>query len=165
MSQLIGGALPQNILERKDRRLVPTYQVIRRERDRIVDRDLPTSYPGGYVNNFWPGNKGFIGDMSVDVGLMEAIYGRQVARLAWGIASRVGFVGRTYDQNGNVLGGVTCSLFRTSDKQWIMDVVSDDVTGDFLLQSWYSPDTHFIVFSKSGSPDVFGTTRQTLVGA
>jgi hypothetical protein len=160
MSQLIGGALPVNVLERKDRRLVPTYQVTRRERDRVVDRDLPTPYPGGYANNFWPGG----GGLSAGTGILSAVYGRSVARLAWGIASRVGFVGRTYDQNGNVLGGVTCSLFRTSDKLWIMDVISN-FDGSFLLQSWYSPDTHFIVFSKAGSPEVFGTTRQTLVGA
>lgn len=164
MSQLIGGALPVNILERKDRRLVPSYQMIRRERDRIVDRDLPTAYPGGYTTAFWPGNRGFVGDQSVDVGIMEAVWSRQLARLAWGAGSRVGFIGKTYDQNGNVLPGVTCSLFRTSDRLWIMDVVSDS-NGDFLLQSWYSPDTHFIVFSKSGSPEVFGTTRQTLIGA
>jgi hypothetical protein len=160
MSQFIGGALQTNIIERKDRRLVPAYQVIRRERDRIVDRDLPTSYPGGYTNQFWPGG----GGISADTGILSAIYGRSVARLAWGQGSRVGFVGRTYDQNGNVLGGVTCSLFRTSDKLWIMDVISG-ADGAFLLQSWYSPDNHFIVFSKAGAPEVFGTTRQTLVGA
>jgi hypothetical protein len=160
MSQLIGGALPTQVLERKDRRLIPTYQVIRRERDRIVDRDLPTAYPGGYTNNFWPGG----GGLSADTGILAAVYGRSIARLAWGAGSRVGFVGRTYDANGNVLGGVTCSLFRTTDRLWIMDVVSN-FDGTFLLQSWYSPDTHFIVFSKAGSPEVFGTTRQTLIGA
>lgn len=164
MSQLIGGAEPNAILSRKDRRLVPTFQTIRRERDRSVDRDMPVAYPGGYTNSFWPGGGGLTGDMAVDVGLMVAIYGRPVARLAWGIASRVGFVGRTFDNNNAPLGGVTCSLFRTSDKLWIMDVISD-FEGRFLLQSWYSPDTHFIVFSKTGAPDVFGTTRQTLVGA
>jgi hypothetical protein len=164
MSQFIGNALPTTIIERKDRRLVPTYQVIRRERDRINDRDLPTGFPGGYTSSFWPGNRGFVCDQSEGC-LLSAIYSRPVARLAWGQGSRVGFVGRTYDANGNVLGGVTCSLFRTSDRLWIMDVVSDAVDGSFLLQSWYSPDTHFIVFSKAGSPEVFGTTRQTLVGA
>jgi hypothetical protein len=160
MSQLVGGALPNFLLQRKDRRLVPTYQVVRRERDRISDRDLPTSYPGGYTSNFWPGNRG----LADDSGQLSAVYGRSIARFAWGQGSRVGFVGTTYDQNGNVLGGVTCSLFRTSDRLWIMDVISGG-DGSFLLQSFYSPDTHFIVFSKAGSPEVFGTTRQTLVGA
>lgn len=164
MSQLIGGALPANILERKDRRLVPTYQVLRRERDRVADRNAATEYPAGYTSAFWPGNRGFVGDAGADIGVMAAVWSRPPARLAWGEASRVGFVGRTYDQAGAILGGVTCSLFRTSDRLWIMDVVSN-ADGSFLLQSWYSPDTHFIVFSKTGAPDVFGTTRQTLVGA
>lgn len=164
MSQLIGGALPTQILDRKDRRLVPNYQLIRRERDRIVDRDLPTAYPGGYTSSFWPGGGGLTGDMAVDVSMMQAVWRLAPARLALGIASRVGFVGRTYGETGAILGGVTCSLFRTSTKEWIMDVISGD-DGSFLLQSWYSPDTHFIVFSKAGSPEVFGTTRQTLVGA
>jgi hypothetical protein len=164
MSQMLGGAEITTVLGRKDRRLVPTYQVIRRERDFIVDRDLPTSYPGGYANNFWPGGRGFTGDGSADVAIQTAVWGRSIARLAWGAGSRVGFVGITFDQNGNVLAAVTCSLFRTSTKEWIMDIVSG-TDGSFLLQSWYSPDNHFIVFSKAGSPEVFGTTRQTLVGA
>jgi hypothetical protein len=161
MSQLIGGALPVNIIERKDRRLVPLFQNYRAYRDRISGRDLPTSFPGGFCNDFWPGNRGFVGEATTS---LEATWSRQASRLAWGIASRVGFVGRTYDQNGNLLAGVTCSLFRTSDKLWIMDVISG-ADGSFLLQSFYSPDTHFIVFSKAGAPEVFGTTRQTLVGA
>jgi hypothetical protein len=164
MSQLVGGALPQFILQRKDRRLVPTYGVIRRERDRIVDRDLPTAYPGGYSTAFWPGGRGFIGDQGADVGLQEAVYSRPMARLAWGNASRVGFVGTTRDAYGTPIGGVTCSLFRTADRLFIMDIVSD-ANGDFLLQSWYSPDTHFIVFYKAGAPSIYGTTDQTLIGA
>jgi hypothetical protein len=160
MSQLIGGALPQFILERKDRRMVPLYQAYRNYRDRLVGRDLPTQYPGGFCNDFWPGNRGFTGE---SVTVIEATWSRQVSRLAWGIASRVGFVGVTRDQYGAPLGGVTCSLFLTSTRAWIMDIVSD-ANGNFLLQSWYTPDTHFIVFNKAGAPNVYGATDQNLVG-
>jgi hypothetical protein len=160
MSQLIGGALPVNIIERKDRRLVPVQRANRDRIERGGDRDVPTSYPAGFCNDFWPGNRG----QPDDSGTLVSTFVNVHARPAWGIASRVGFVGRTYDQNGNLLAGVTCSLFRTSDKLWIMDVISG-ADGSFLLQSFYSPDTHFIVFSKAGAPEVFGTTRQTLVGA
>jgi hypothetical protein len=163
MSAFVGGALPTTILARKDRRLVPSYQVIRRQRDRLNDRDMPTAYPGGYTSDFWPGNRGFVGDHGTDVAMMEAVWSRQPARLAWGIASRVGFDGVTRDQYGTPLGGVTCSLFLTATRQWIMDIVSD-ANGAFLLQSFYSPDTHFIVFAKAGSPNVFGATDQNLVG-
>lgn len=161
MSDLIGGALPANIIARKDRRLVPLYQNFRIHRDRISDRDLPTSYPGGFCNDYWPGNRGMIGEAAT---VAEAVWSRQVARLAWGVSSRLGFVGITRDANGNILPGVTCSLFLTATKAWIMDVVSG-ADGAFLLQTFYSPDTHFIVFWKAGSPNVFDATDQTLMGA
>ncbi len=164
MSGLIGNALPQFILTMKDRRLVPDYQHIRRSRDRFYERSDATQFPGGFASDYWPGNRGFIGDAGADYGITEAVWSRGVARLAHGVASRVGFVGVTRDQYGAPLGGVTCSLFKTDTRAWIMDVVSD-ADGAFLLQSVYSPDTHFIVFYKAGSPEVFGTTRQALVGA
>lgn len=163
MSQLVGAAMPANIMQRKDRRLVPNYQIIRRQRDRIYDRDLPTAIPGGYASDFWPGNHGFAGDRGTDYGIMDAIWSRTISRFGHGEASRVGFVGKTRDGNGNILAGVTCSLFLTATRAWIMDVTSD-ANGDFLLQSWYSPDTHFIVFNKAGSPNVYGATDQNLVG-
>lgn len=164
MSNFIGAALPVNITQMKDRRLVANYQVIRRERDRVSERHSATQYPGGFATSWWPGNHGFMGGQSADVAILDGIWGRQISRLGHGEASRVGFVGVTRDGNGNLLGGVTCSLFRTSNRAWIMDVVSD-ANGNFLLQSWYSPDTHFIVFNKAGSPNVFGATDNNLTGA
>ena len=165
MSQLLGAAEPTlGFIAQKDVRMVPVYGNIRRERDFIIIRHSATNFPGGWATTFWPGGGGLTGDQSADTSMLAAIWRGPVARLAWGSASRVGFVGTTRDAAGGRLAGVTCSLFRTSDKLWIMDVVSD-ANGDFLLQSWYSPDTHFIVFAKSGAPDVVGTTRQTLVGA
>jgi hypothetical protein len=164
MSNLIGGALPTTILQMKDRRIQQNYQIIRRMRDRINERHSVTAQPGGWSTDYWPGRVGFQGDQGTDYGIMDATWGRQMARIAQGCASRVGFIGISFDQFGTPLAGVTCSLFRTSTREWIMDVISGS-NGSFLLQSWYSPDTHFIVFNKSGAPDVFGTTKQTLVGA
>ncbi len=163
MSQLLGGT-GIGPISTKDRRLTPVYQVIRKERDLIAERGSGTEYPGGYTNVFWPGCRQFVGDNGLDVGMIEPIFRGPVARIALGAGSRVGFVGVTRDAQGAPLGGVTCSLFRTATREWIMDIVSG-VDGSFLLQSWYSPDAHFIVFSKTGAPDVFGTTKQTLVGA
>lgn len=163
MSGFIGGALSQTIINTKDRRLVSNYQNLRRQQDLVSERYNATRYPGGYVSDYWPGGRGFNGD-SVEAPVVEALWGRGITRLAHGCSSRLGFVGVTRDAAGGRLAGVTCSLFRTSTKEWIMDIVSD-VNGDFLLQTFYSPDTHFIVFSKTGAPDVVGTTRQTLLGA
>jgi hypothetical protein len=162
MSGFIGDARPVNIMATKDTRLGTPFLSLVDTMRRVVERaDFAFT---GYRNEFWPGNKGFIGDQSTDVAIEEATWGRRPKRFAYGCASRVGFIGISFDQFGTPLAGVTCSLFRTSTKEWIMDIVSGS-DGSFLLQSWYSPDSHFIVFYKAGAPDVFGTTRQTLVGA
>ena len=165
MSGFVGNNGVNNVQSIKDKRLVSGHQFVHRTQDRIRDRHSATAIaPGGYRTDYWPGNGGFGGDLGADVGVMRSVWAWGLERLAHGVSSRVGFVGVSRDQYGAPLGGVTCSLFLTATKAWIMDIVSD-TNGAFLLQSFYSPDTHFIVFYKSGSPDVFGTTRQNLVGA
>lgn len=164
MSMFVGFFNTVNmVLARKDWRLVSPYQNLRRQQDRIVERQAATIYLGGYTSDYWPGNRGFYGEQVLETPLLEALWGRVLSRFAQGSSSRLGFLGTTRDATGSRLGGVTCSLFRTSDKAWIMDVVSN-INGDFML-STYDGTAHFIVFSKTGSPDVIGTTRQTLVGA
>lgn len=165
MSGFIGNSNTLNtVLATKDSRIAAPRFLVREFADRNTPRYNPTQTTGGFISTYWPRGGGFLGDQALDYGVMVSIWSRNFSRVAYGASSRVGFVGVTRDSAGGRLGAVTCSLFRTSDRQWIMDVVSD-VNGDFLLQSWYSPDTHFIVFSKTGAPDVIGTTRQTLVGA
>lgn len=158
MSQMIG-----------DQNAVVTANDIRmhmpsRNQKPLTSKISPRVY--SYATRYWPGSAGcgFYGDTAADIGVGQAQSYGPMERIAEGAASRVGFVGITRDQYGAPLGGVTCSLFRTSDRQWIMDVVSRS-DGGFGLVSPYSPDTHFIVYLKSGAPDVFGTTKQTLVGA
>lgn len=162
MSGFIGDG--GGILSMKDRRLVPSYQVVRRMMDRISERHSATVIPGGYTSDFWPGNCGFSGEQNTDWGVSEATWSRTLSRIAHGEASRLGFTGVARDQYGTPLAGVTCSLFLTATKAWIMDVISGS-DGRFLLQTFYSPDTHFIVFYKAGAPSVFGTTEQTLIGS
>lgn len=152
------------VLTQNDNRLFPLYQDMTRDRNRTQDRYQVTHYMGGFTTPWWPGGANFMGDHSSDVAIPRKVWSRRTSRIAWGGASRLGFVGTTRDAAGGRLGGVTCSLFKTSTKEWIMDIISD-INGDFLLQSWYTPDTHFIVFYKSGTPDVAGATRQTLIGA
>lgn len=71
--------------------------------------------------------------------------------------------GVTKDSAGVALAACTVQLFRTSDDSFRSGVVSDgagnytlypDVTGPFYLVAY-----------KSGSPDVGGTTVNTLLGA
>lgn len=163
MSGFVGGALPTRIVTAKDNRLEVNIRIIYNERDRVADRYSATEMPGGYVTSFWPGGLGMVGAQGTDVGVAKAIWGRVLSRIGQGAGSRVGFRGITRDYAGGLLGGVTCSLFLTSTRAWIMDVVSD-ANGEFLLQSWFSPGAHFIVFNKAGSPNVYGATDNNLTG-
>lgn len=164
MSGFVGGALATGIIATKERRLTPNFQVIRKERDRIVERSSATERPGGYVNAFWPGSRGFVGDQSTDVGIQAAIWGRMISRIGHGIASRVGFPGVTRDQYGAPLGACTVILHKTATRELVYDGVSDSA-GQFLAQSVYAGEAHYIVFHKAGAVNVFGATDNNLIGA
>ena len=164
MSGLIGAAAPQFILTGKDRRLTPNFQVVRKERDRIKERNSATERPGGYANAFWPGTRGFVGDQGADVGIQQAIWRGPIARLGHGIASRVGFPGVTRDQYGAPLGACTVILHKTATRELVYDGVSDSA-GQFLAQSVYAGEAHYIVFHKAGAVNVFGATDNNLIGA
>lgn len=162
MSQFIGGALPQFILEKKDERFHREGQPVADARTRHpVRHDMGFE---GFYSDYWPGGRGFIGALGADFGVLLPVWRKLLRRITAGAASRVGFVGVTRDQYGAPVGGCVVQLFRTSDDLFIMEQTSD-TSGNFLLQSWYSPDTHYIVAYKAGSPDIFGTTVNTLVGA
>jgi hypothetical protein len=157
VSQLIAGALPQFILAGDDKTSSEVFRARARARARASVARLD------YQNGFWPRRGGFMGDYAADVGLIEGSWWGTFYP-AGGISSRVGFVGVTRDQYGTPTGSCVVQLFRTSDDLFIMEVTSDS-SGNFLLQSWYTPDQHYIVAYKAGSPDIFGTTVNTLVGA
>ena len=156
MSQMLGGADGFGIIAPNDRRL----ELVRTDRtrtNRATDRQL------SYATPWWPPRGGFYGDYAVDVGVQAGQPYGNLERIGQAGASRLGFIGTTRDANGTLIGGVTCSLFHTSDRLWIMDTVSA-ADGSFFLQSPFAGDQHFIVFYKAGTPEIFGTTKQTLMG-
>ncbi len=158
MSQFIGAAMPTGRIEANN---MSQADIIRRRPQKV--RCTVCRVPG-YATPYWPSRvAGFLGDFGADVSMLSATW--------WGLpypvggsASRVGFVGTSRDQYGTPLPNCVMQLFRTSDDLFIMELVSDS-NGNFLLQSPYTPDTHYIVGYKAGAPDVFGTTVNTLVGA
>lgn len=77
MSGFVGDA--GGVLSTKDRRLVPNYQAIRRQMDRISERYSATVYPGGYVSDYWPGNGSMGGDRAVDV-VSNPLYGHELSQ-------------------------------------------------------------------------------------
>ena len=80
-----------------------------------------------------------------------------------GSNSRFGVQGVTRDVWNAPLGGVLVKLFRTSDDLKVDQIVSDP-DGNYLVSTPYYPDAHYIVEYKVGSPDVFGTSVNTLIG-
>lgn len=111
------------------------------------------------ISPWWPGNCGQIGQMGVDVPI-EAVWFEQPERPSGG-SSRLGVLGVTRDQYGSPLGGVTVKLFRTLDDTKQDQIVSDPL-GNFLLTSPFSDD-HYLVFYKTGAPDVTGSSVNTII--
>jgi hypothetical protein len=71
--------------------------------------------------------------------------------------------GITKDSAGSPLGSCTVKLYRTLNDSVAGVVVSDASTGAFFLNASGSLN-HYMIAYKPGSPDVAGTTINTLVG-
>ncbi len=68
--------------------------------------------------------------------------------------------GFTRDSNGATIGGCTVNLFRTSDNVFIASTTSDS-SGYFHIPATTGAN-YFLVGYLAGSPDVEGTTVNTL---
>jgi hypothetical protein len=129
----------------------------------MVERELIVKYidSGKPFMSIRTGNHGFQGEAS---GVVDAEWGRQLARIAHGAASRVGFPGVTLDQYGAPLAGVTVILHRTATREYVMEIVSD-ANGNYLAQSVYAGEGHYKVIHKAGAINVFGASDNNLIGA
>lgn len=73
--------------------------------------------------------------------------------------------GVTLDSAGAILGSCTVQVFRTADSVLVGQTISDATTGAWTVEVSGSPGaTFFANFYKVGSPDVFATTLNSLVG-
>jgi hypothetical protein len=150
VSTFIAAAQPQIILRRNDRQLVEMEFQYREPDD-------------DYMSEWWPQKGGFAGDLGVDVSMLVATRGWTDPEITSGTSQRLGFVGVTRDAQGAPLGNCTVRVFRTSDGALVHETVSD-ANGAFLGCA-YDGNAYFLVFYKSGTPDVFGTTVNTLIGS
>lgn len=119
---------------------------------------------------YWPGGSGLVGQQGTDFG-MTGITGTPGGGIFWepveitrGANGRYLVTGVTRDQYGSPLAACTVRLFHTSDNV-LQDTQTSDVNGNYTVSTPYYPDTHYIVAYKTGSPDVEGTTVNTLIGA
>lgn len=71
--------------------------------------------------------------------------------------------GVTRDANGNAIGNCIVILFRTADNS-IAAITVSDASGNYVIVASQALQ-HYAVAYLAGSPDVFGTTVNTLVGA
>lgn len=158
MSGFVAATSGVQMIGREDLRLNRMdFQPIR------IFADVWAIAPASFESPWWPKGGGFIGDGGTDVGLLEASWWGEFDPAA-GAASRFGFVGVTRNQYNSAIGTCVVKLYRTSD-DLLLDTTTSDPSGNFLLNTAYYPDTHYIRAYKAGSPDVMGTTVNTLIGA
>lgn len=118
--------------------------------------------PCSFETEWWPRGGTFCGDTGADVGVLEPSWWGEYDPAA-GAASRYGFVGVTRDAYGTPVDSCVVKLFLTSTDT-LLDTTTSDPSGNFLLNTPYYPDQHYIYSHKSGSPDVDGVTPNNLVG-
>lgn len=161
MSLLVGAANPFGIplqddvrLNRADFRLIFAI---------FFDGDKTAT--ASFATEWWPGG-GLLDDA-------EGVFGSVVegSSSSWGTydqigpggASRYGFVGVTRDSNGTPVGNCSIKLFRTSDNS-LIDITNSDPQGNFLLNTPFYPDAHYIVCHKNDGPVISGASTNTLIG-
>jgi hypothetical protein len=72
--------------------------------------------------------------------------------------------GITKDSSGTPIGSCVVKLFRTSDDLLMQSTVSNPVTGAYSFGAVGSANMYVVAY-KAGSPDIAGTTVNTLVGS
>ncbi len=157
MSQFIGiGEGSVSLLRANDNRIQP--QSWKPDVHMLPgDEDFRTPWWG------W-GSTGFVGASVDGLGMWGSLW-YESPEMTRGQNSRLGIQGVTRDVYGSVLGSCTVKLFRTSDDAKIDQIVSDPNTGAYLVSTPYYPDAHYVVTYKAGSPDVFGTSANTLIAS
>lgn len=155
MSGFIGAALHTNLVSADDTRLNrPDFWPERLFADVYAIASAP------FENIWWP--RGSTCCLGMAEGILDAVWWGEYDQAA-GASSRYGFVGVTRNQYGSPVGTCVVKLFRTSD-DLLLDTTTSDPSGNFLLNTAYYPDAHYITLHKSGSPDIDGITVNTLIG-
>lgn len=138
---------------------------------KMIEQVGPRGRPPSYENPFWPGGAGLQGAQGADGPILSELWWDSI-EMYGGCGSRYGVNGITRDQYGQILGGVTVKLFYTGLTTFALpadtvvdSTVSDVNTGYYFVTTPYYPDAHYIVTYKSGSPDVFGTSPNSLIAS
>lgn len=161
MSIQLGASLAQNILRPSDDRAVP-ITVLYKWGDCSINIQA-VQYQDGV---FW-GSSRFMGCSSGSS--QPVLFGQDCDDKAsqWfvdiydtGGQQAKKIIGTTRDSSGNPLGNCIVQGFQTSTDTFVGQVTSD-TAGYFELPTSYSGN-HYLVCYKAGSPDVAGTSANTL---
>lgn len=154
MSILIGASKMTTRIERGDYTTSPQWW---------ANPITVTWFAGDYSTPWW-GRGVITGDLSVDSTVLSSKPLWVAFEPVAGAVSLFGMSGVTRDVYGSPLGGVTVKVFRTADDVLVSSIISDP-SGNFTVTTPYYPDTHYLVTYKTGSPDVFGSSTNTLQGS
>lgn len=157
MSQLVGQATPGWPVAATDERISAVFYFDDLRWTPVDDLETST-----FANSYWPGSAGLLGAYSGDGPLLTPVWFNP-PETTRGRNSRYGVVGVTRDEYGSVLGGCTVRLFRTSDNLLVDTTLSDALSGRYLASTPYYPDAHYLVVYKTGVPDRYGTSPNTLI--
>lgn len=158
MTLILGNA--PFVITPDDNRLLPAWNT---QDTAVGGIGVDATGNADFRSPWWPRST-LLGDDVVDVGMLEADW-FEPPETTRGMNTRFGFVGVTRDVYGSILGGCVVKAFRTTTDEKTDQQVSDVTTGAFLVSTPYYPDAHYLVSYKAGSPDVQGSTVNTLIGA
>jgi hypothetical protein len=122
-----------------------------------------------YQTQWWPRTDMLTGCGDEMLGAPWTDKTELVQPVGGGTNSRMAIFGTCRDVNGTPVVGAIVKLFKTADlpspgKDIILDTVISDANGNYTVTTPYYPDTHYIVEYKTGSPDIFGSSRNDLIG-
>jgi hypothetical protein len=138
---------------------------------RAITANLDINTPSRYWSRWWgedtidPWDDGVLWPQSNlpggSTGILEAQRFEPPVR-TWGNSCMKKVIGITRDSNGATLGSAHVDLFLTSNDTLVVDLTSD-AGGYFEACTQFAGVNHYLVAYKAGSPDVAGTTKNTLV--
>lgn len=136
--------------------------------DCIVGDYIGIYFSEGQIEADSPGYAGlrrYSGD-AFDAGEQEyyLLSGYTMSLYGYGIPVTYKIDGYTRDSAGDILGGCTVDIFLASDESKKGSVISDAGTGLYEFTGLSSSGPYYLRAFKSGSPDVFGTTKRTVSG-
>jgi len=151
----------------EDNRLMPRFHV---EMDpfQVVRLGACFDLFMGYETPWWPG-----------AGRLDTPDDANLQAINWstpdlfepkggGTNSRFGIYGIVRDVYGTPVNDAIVKLFRTTGdlyKDVLIDQGISGPLGNYFVSTPFYPDPHYIVIYKTGTPDIFGSSPNTLIGS